>query len=53
MSSSRHTLAAYRDLGGYAQWERILRERPDPADLIEEVKRSGCVGAAARAFRPG
>lgn len=49
----RHTLAAYRDLGGYAQWERILRERPDPADLIEEVKRSALRGRGGAGFPTG
>ncbi|MGQ9659083.1 MAG: NADH-quinone oxidoreductase subunit NuoF [Thermochromatium sp.] len=49
----RHTLAAYRDLGGYVQWERILRERPDPAGLIEEVKRSALRGRGGAGFPTG
>ncbi|QIK37163.1 NADH-quinone oxidoreductase subunit NuoF [Caldichromatium japonicum] len=49
----RHTLAAYRDLGGYAQWERILRERPDPATLIDEIKRSALRGRGGAGFPTG
>ncbi len=34
----RFTLTAYRGLGGYVQWERILKDQPDPATLIEEAQ---------------
>jgi NADH-quinone oxidoreductase subunit F len=27
----RHTLKSYRSVGGYVQWERILKEKPDPS----------------------
>jgi NADH-quinone oxidoreductase subunit F len=49
----RHTLDAYRSLGGYAQWERILRERPDPAGLIEEIKLSSLRGRGGAGFPTG
>ncbi|NCC29779.1 MAG: NADH oxidoreductase (quinone) subunit F [Gammaproteobacteria bacterium] len=49
----RHTLDAYRSLGGYLQWEKILRERPDPADIIEEVKLSALRGRGGAGFPTG
>jgi NADH-quinone oxidoreductase subunit F len=49
----RHTLDAYRSLGGYDQWEKILRERPDPADLIEEIKLSSLRGRGGAGFPTG
>ncbi|MBK1644476.1 NADH-quinone oxidoreductase subunit F [Thiocapsa imhoffii] len=52
-ASSRYTLEAYRGLGGYVQWEKILRERPDPTVLIEEVKRSALRGRGGAGFPTG
>jgi NADH-quinone oxidoreductase subunit F len=49
----RYTLAAYRSLGGYAQWERILRDKPDAATLIEEVKLSNLRGRGGAGFPTG
>lgn len=49
----RHTLDAYRRLGGYAQWERILREQVDPARIIEEVKLSNLRGRGGAGFPTG
>ena len=49
----RFTLAAYRGLGGYAQWERILKDRPDPATLIEEIKLSNLRGRGGAGFPTG
>lgn len=49
----RHTLESYRSVGGYAQWERVLREKPDPSDLIEELKRSGLRGRGGAGFPTG
>ena len=52
-AGERHTLAAYRRVGGYAQLERILREKPDPAIVIEEVKLSNLRGRGGAGFPTG
>ena len=44
-------LDTYRKIGGYEAWEKILREKPAPEQIIEEVTASACAAAAARAFR--
>lgn len=49
----RHTLAAYRSVGGYVQWERILKDRPDPAALIDELKLSSLRGRGGAGFPTG
>jgi len=49
----RHTLSAYRELGGYGQWERILREQPNPETLIEEIKISALRGRGGAGFPTG
>ncbi|WP_295584601.1 NADH-quinone oxidoreductase subunit NuoF [uncultured Lamprocystis sp.] len=52
-AAERFTLAAYRSLGGYVQWERILREKLDPATLIEELKLSNLRGRGGAGFPTG
>jgi NADH-quinone oxidoreductase subunit F len=48
------TLEVYREkLGGYEVWERILREKPDPAKVIDEVKASGLRGRGGAGFPTG
>ena len=49
----RHTLTAYRGVGGYVQWEKILRERPDPLALIDELKLSNLRGRGGAGFPTG
>jgi NADH-quinone oxidoreductase subunit F len=49
----RFTLAAYRGVGGYVQWERILKDKPDPGTLIEEVKLSNLRGRGGAGFPTG
>ncbi|NBC13164.1 MAG: NADH-quinone oxidoreductase subunit NuoF [Gammaproteobacteria bacterium] len=49
----RHTLKAYRSVGGYVQWERILREKPSPESLIEEIKLSALRGRGGAGFPTG
>jgi NADH-quinone oxidoreductase subunit F len=49
----RFTLDAYRSVGGYVQWERILRDRPDPATLIDELKLSNLRGRGGAGFPTG
>jgi NADH-quinone oxidoreductase subunit F len=46
-------LATYRTIGGYQAWERILRERPPPEKVIEEVKASGLRGRGGAGFPTG
>ena len=47
------TLAAYRSVGGYSQWEKILRERTDPNDIINELKLSNLRGRGGAGFPTG
>ena len=47
------TLAAYRSVGGYSQWEKILRKRPDPSDIINELKLSNLRGRGGAGFPTG
>ncbi len=49
----RHTLASYRKVGGYVQWERILKDKPDPNTLIEELKLSALRGRGGAGFPTG
>jgi NADH-quinone oxidoreductase subunit F len=49
----RHTLESYRSVGGYVQWERILREKPDPDHLIDELKTSALRGRGGAGFPTG
>jgi NADH-quinone oxidoreductase subunit F len=47
------TLTAYRSVGGYAQWQKILRDRPDPNDIINELKFSNLRGRGGAGFPTG
>ena len=47
------TLETYRRVGGYQAWERIIRERISPADIIEEMKSSGLRGRGGAGFPMG
>ena len=49
----RHTLDAYRQIGGYVQWERILKDKPDPDTLITELKTSALRGRGGAGFPTG
>lgn len=52
-ADQRYTLDAYRSVGGYVQWEKILKEKPAPADLIEEIKLSNLRGRGGAGFPTG
>ncbi len=46
-------LATYRQIGGYAAWEKILREKIPPEQIIEELKASGLRGRGGAGFPTG
>ena len=52
-AGERHTLDAYRGVGGYKQWQRILQEHTDPKALIEEMKLSNLRGRGGAGFPTG
>jgi NADH-quinone oxidoreductase subunit F len=47
------SMETYRKLGGYQAWEKILREKIPPADVIEQVKASGLRGRGGAGFPTG
>jgi NADH-quinone oxidoreductase subunit F len=46
------SIKTYMSVGGYEAWKKILAGQLTPDQVIDEVKRSGCAGAAAPASRP-
>ncbi|HEY8554092.1 MAG TPA: NADH-quinone oxidoreductase subunit NuoF [Burkholderiales bacterium] len=47
------TLASYRSVGGYEMWEKVLRERPDPTSIVEEIKAAALRGRGGAGFPTG
>src|SRR5690242_5494077 len=47
------TLKTYQSSGGYEIWRRILAEKPDPATLIEQLKKSALRGRGGAGFSAG
>ena len=47
------TFENYLEIGGYEAWKTILKERPDPGAVVEEVKRSGLRGRGGAGFPTG
>jgi NADH-quinone oxidoreductase subunit F len=46
-------LESYLRVGGYEAWKRILREKPKPTDVIDEIKRSALRGRGGAGFPTG
>ncbi|HEY9132432.1 MAG TPA: NADH-quinone oxidoreductase subunit NuoF [Dyella sp.] len=44
---------SYTQVGGYEAWKKILAEKPDPAALIEEIKKSNLRGRGGAGFPTG
>ena len=47
------TLKAYEDAGGYKVWRQILKEKTDPAKIIETLKASALRGRGGAGFNAG
>ena len=47
------SLENYLKTGGYQAWKKILAEKPDPASIIDEVKKSGLRGRGGAGFPTG
>ena len=48
-----YSLENYRKIGGYQAWEKILKEKTDPVEVIEEIKASGLRGRGGAGFPTG
>ena len=46
-------LANFRDAGGYEMWEKVLKERPEPGKIVEELKTSALRGRGGAGFPTG
>jgi NADH-quinone oxidoreductase subunit F len=47
------SLETYRKIGGYEAWERIVRDKVPPDDIIEQIKASGLRGRGGAGFPAG
>lgn len=47
------SLKAYESVGGYEVWRKILKERPKPETIIDEIKLSGLRGRGGAGFPTG
>jgi NADH-quinone oxidoreductase subunit F len=47
------SLAAYQSVGGYEVWRKILKEKPKPESIIDEIKLSGLRGRGGAGFPTG
>ncbi len=48
-----YSLENYLKIGGYQAWQKILEEKTDPADVIEQIKASGLRGRGGAGFPTG
>lgn len=47
------SLSCYQSIGGYSVWQRILREKTPPGELLEKIKQSGLRGRGGAGFSTG
>ncbi len=47
------TFKSYVDTGGYEVWRRLLKEKRDPATIIDELKKSALRGRGGAGFSAG
>jgi len=47
------TLESYRSVGGYVQWGKILKEKPDAGKIIDDLKLSSLRGRGGAGFPTG
>jgi NADH-quinone oxidoreductase subunit F len=47
------SLATYLKLGGYKVWQKIIKERPAPSHLIEQIRQSVLKGRGGAGFLSG
>ncbi|MFL6621058.1 MAG: NADH-quinone oxidoreductase subunit NuoF [Sulfurifustis sp.] len=47
------TLSTYRSAGGYEMWEKVLKERREPASIVEEIKTAALRGRGGAGFPTG
>src|SRR3989338_6633388 len=46
-------LNTYESVGGYSSWRKILKEKIPPAQVVEEIKKSGLRGRGGAGFPAG
>ena len=46
-------IESYSREGGYEAWRRILNDKPDPGDVVEQIKASGLRGRGGAGFPSG
>src|SRR5260221_12262053 len=47
------SLKTYLSIGGYAQWKKIIRDKPSPDQMIEAIKLSALRGRGGAGFATG
>ena len=47
------TLDSYLKVDGYKAWKKIIAEKPDPATIVDELKKSSLRGRGGAGFPTG